>query len=142
MVIGKKRVQGKWSKKFNARIDKNTSMTFYERDMGIDCVIRKDLVDYETHIFPSESPITNDFLKRPDPYETTVADISIFDKEIVPIKIALYNVFGPILLGLEAVRLCIGSSVNDYVTIDESDLFSLDVEPSLEGLLEFIQNNK
>ncbi|MHA1821616.1 MAG: hypothetical protein ACTSU2_02290 [Promethearchaeota archaeon] len=129
--------------KFKVKIDNTRSMTFYQRDSGIDCVIKKDLLEYDTYITASEGPITNEFLKSPDSFETTLADIKIFQKEIVPITMAISSVFGEDkYMSLDSIRIAIGSNENDYVTIDENDLYAMDIEPSLGGLLEFIQNNK
>ncbi|MHA1727468.1 MAG: hypothetical protein ACTSWY_01895 [Promethearchaeota archaeon] len=127
--------------KFNAKIDKNTSISFYQKDLGIYCVVKKDL-DYETSIFPSEAPILNEFLKSPKAFETTIADIEIFEKEILPITVSLSQIFGEEKrFSLDAVRLAVGSSENDFITIDETDLENLDVVPSLQGLLDFIKDN-
>ncbi|MCP4762648.1 MAG: hypothetical protein GY870_12785 [archaeon] len=56
---------------------------------------------------------------------------------------AISEVFGEDKnLSLDAVCIAVGSGEEDYITIDESDLLSMDVDPSLHGLLDFIKNNK
>jgi hypothetical protein len=130
--------------KFHVRVDKNKSMTFYQKDLGIFATIKTDLLDYEIFISPSEAPATNEYLSSgADPYESTIADITIFEKEIFPVLMSITDIFGEDkLMSLDAVRLAIGSNENDYITIDESDLLTMDVEPSLQGLLEFIRENR
>jgi hypothetical protein len=138
-----KRFNGKQPTKFRAKIDKFTSILFYQRDANIYCVIKKDLLDYETSVSASEFPISVEFLKTPDAHETTLADINIFEKEIMPITVGISQIFGEDkILSLDAVRLAVGSNENDYITVDETDLAAMDVEPSLQGLLDFIKGHR
>jgi hypothetical protein len=129
--------------KFRATVDKNTALTLYQREGGFYIIVKKDLVDYELGVNASEAPIINQFLKTPDPYESLMADPKIIEKEIEPIALAIQTVFGENKeISLTAVKLAIGSGENDNVTIDESDLYLHDVEPTLQGLLQFVNNNK
>jgi hypothetical protein len=129
--------------KFRASVDKNTSLTLYQRDGGLILIVKKALLDYELGVSASEAPIMNQFLKTPEPYENLQADSKIIEKEIEPIALAIQTVFGESReINLSAVRLVIGSGENDNVTIDESDLLLYDVEPTLQGLLEFVSNHR
>jgi hypothetical protein len=44
-------------------------------------------------------------------------------------------------LKVKAIRLAVGSSKKDYVTIRDSDLVKFDVKPTLSGLRDFIKDN-
>ncbi|TFH29640.1 MAG: hypothetical protein E4G98_03475, partial [Promethearchaeota archaeon] len=137
-----KRAGKKESTKFHASLDKNTGLTYYKRDGGLYLIIKKDLTDYDLSINPSEAPIINQYLKNPDPFESLLADIKIIEKEIEPLNFAVQTTFGENKeISLVSVKIAVGSGENDYVTIDESDLYSLDVEPTMGGLLDFISAN-
>ncbi len=131
-------------RKFRAKIDKNTSLTFIEKDSGIQCIIKKDLTEYDVHIFPSEAPVTSDYLKKDiDPFEITLADIQILEKEIFPIVIAIQEIFGEDKVPqLGKIRLAVGSNETDYVTIDETEFDELEFTPSIQGLVEFLKINR
>ena len=137
-----KKAQKKEATKFRASVDKNTSLTMYQRDGGLFLIIKKDLLDYDLNIIASEAPIINQYLKTPDPFESMLVDIKIVEKEIAPINAAI-QVFGESKeISLLSVKLVIGSNENDYVTIDETDLSTMDVEPTMQGLTDFIESNK
>ena len=137
-----KRAGKKESTKFHASLDKNTGLTYYKRDGGLYLIIKKDLTDYDLSINPSEAPIINQYLKNPDPFESLLADIKIIEKEIEPLNFAVQTTFGENKeISLVSVKIAVGSGENDYGTIDESDLYSLDVEPTMGGLLDFISAN-
>lgn len=143
MVRGLKRYSRKKGHKFHAKLDDTTSISFYQKEVGTYCIIKKDLIDYDVYIAPSDAPITHDIFSQPNPYENTVADISIFENEILPIVEAVHDQFGEDkFLSLDKIALAVGSSENDYVTIDETDLLDLDVEPSLQGLIDFIHGHE
>ncbi len=128
--------------KFNAIIDDETSLTMYQRDGGLYLVIKNDLGDYNTTISASEAPIINQYLKQPEPFESFLADRKIIQEEIEPFNIAVHTTFGEKKeMSLVSIKLAIGSGENDYVTINESDLFSLDVEPTITGILDFFEKN-
>ncbi len=131
-------------RKFRARVDKNTSLTFIEKDSGIQCILKKDLTEYDVHIFPSEAPVTGDYLKKDiDPFEVTLADIQILEKEVFPIVIAIQEIFGEDKVPqLGKIRLAVGSNEIDYVTIDESEFDQYDFYPSIQGLVEFLKSNR
>jgi len=85
----------------------------------------------------------NKILSDPEPYEISIADLKILEEEIFPINEALQKVFGSEKdLKLNAIKLAIGSTYTDYVTIGENDLIRFDVKPTLNGLNEFIKENK
>jgi len=85
----------------------------------------------------------NKILSDPEPYEISIADLKILEEEIFPINEALQKVFGSEKdLKLNAIKLAIGSTYTDYVTIGEDDLIRFDVKPTLNGLNEFIKENK
>lgn len=137
-----KRAGKKDSIKFHASIDKNLSLSYYKREGGLYLIIKKDLSDYELSVNPSEAPIINQYLKNPDPFESMLADIKIIEKEMEPLNFAVQTTFGENKeISLISVKIAVGSSENDYVTIDEADLYSLDVEPTMGGLLDFISAN-
>ena len=69
-----------------------------------------------------------------------MTNVKIIENEIDPINIGLQTTFGDEHeFSLISVRLAIGSNEHDYVTIDESDLFTMDVELTMNGLLNFIE---
>ncbi len=138
-----KRAQKHENIKFHAALDKNTTLTLYQREGGLYCIIKKDLADYDLTVSASEAPIINQYLKLPDPFESLLVDVNIVDKEIEPLNFGLQSIFGDDKeFNLVSVRIAVGSGENDYVTIDESDLFGLDVEPTMTGLMDFIGSHE
>lgn len=107
-------------------------------------MIRKDLSkDYKVEVEVSEAPVLNKYLREPESYERTLADLEILECEVLIINEAIKNIFGKEKgLDLKSVRLGIGSHKNDYVTVDESDLRKLDIESTLDGLLDFVGKNR
>ncbi|MFX1296832.1 MAG: hypothetical protein ACFFD2_18495 [Promethearchaeota archaeon] len=107
------------------------------------CVIRKDLAKtYEIEVDASEAPILNKMLNDPEPYESSMADLKILENEVFPINNAFKMVFGSDKeLKLNSIKLAIGSNINDYVTVAQSDLIKFDVKPTLTGLRDFIKEN-
>ncbi|MFO8017750.1 MAG: hypothetical protein R6U96_03890 [Promethearchaeia archaeon] len=107
-------------------------------------MIRKDLSkDYTVEVEVSEAPVLNKYLREPESYERTLADLEILENEVLIINEAIKNIFGKEKgLDLKLVRLGIGATKNDYVTIDESDLRKVDIESTLDGLLDFIGKNR
>ncbi len=129
--------------KFHAAIDKDTSLTLYRREGGLYIIIKKELGDYDLIVSPSEAPVINQYLKTPDPFESILADVKIIEKEIEQINIAIQTSFGENKeLNLISIKLAIGSGEHDYVTIEETDLIAMDVEPTMSGLLNFINANE
>jgi hypothetical protein len=138
-----KKGQKKEGTKFRAQVDKNTSLTMFQREGGLFLIIKKDLTDYEINVTTSEAPIMNQYLKSPDPFESLIGDAKIIEKEIEPLNVAVQNTFGQAKeISLTSVRLAIGSNENDFITIDETDLKELDVEPTMQGLLNFVSSNR
>ncbi|GAJ10077.1 unnamed protein product, partial [marine sediment metagenome] len=107
------------------------------------CIIRKNLAkDYEIEVDASEAPVLNKLLDSPQPYESSMANLNILENEIFPLIDAYKNVFGDEKeLKLKSIKLAIGGSNIDYVTIRENDLTKYDVKPTLSGLRDFIQEN-
>jgi len=100
-------------------------------------------MEYNSEEIASAVPITHGINPDPEAFETIVIDISVFPKEILPIFNAIKELFGEDkLFELNRIRLAIGKTFDDFVTIEESDLLSMEVEPSLSGLLKFLENNK
>ena len=126
-----------------AVVNDSTSLSMYKKGEKSLCIIRKNLAkDYEIEVEASEAPLLNKFLNDPEPYESSMADIKIIEEEVVPINDALINVFGNDKdLNLYSVKIGIGGSKNDYVTINEKDLVKFDVKPTLSGLIDFIREN-
>ncbi len=130
-------------RKFRAILDERTSLTCYDKGEEIYIILKRDLLDFEFQVRASEAPLSNQVLRVPDPFETSICEITIFEKEIAPVKDAVTTVFGENTeLELNSVRLAIGSKMSDFITIDETDLTSLNVEPTLQGLADFIENNR
>jgi len=131
-----KRNSKKGYTKFHASIDKDTALTLYRRDGGLYLIVKKELGDYDLIVSPSEAPVINQYLKSPDPFE------SILAKEIEPLNIAIQTSFGENKeINLLSIKLAIGSGEHDYVTIEETDLIAMDVEPTMSGLLHFLNEN-
>ena len=135
--------ESKDSDGFRAVVNDSTSLSMYKKGESSLCIIRKNLAkDYEIEVDASEAPLLNKFLNDPEPYESSMADIKIIEEEVVPINDALINVFGNDKdLNLYSVKIGIGGSKNDYVTINEKDLVKFDVKPTLSGLIDFIKEN-
>jgi hypothetical protein len=136
--------ENKSREKFRAVLDDSTSISMYNEKRKSICVIKKNLAkDYEIHVDASEAPILNKMLNDPDPYESSIADLKILEDEVFPLLEAFQNVFGEEKeLKLNSIKLAIGGSFNDYVTIRESDLIKYDVRPTLSGLRDFVKENK
>lgn len=130
-------------KEFRAVINDTTSLFIMEKRNTIQIIIKKELIDYELNIIASEAPIKN-FLPAGEalPYEYIVAEKAIIEKELFPFDDAIKKIFGNNYdLKLNSIRLCIGTE-DDYLTIDESDLKEVNINPTLNGLKEFMQVNK
>ncbi|MEJ2249261.1 MAG: hypothetical protein P8Y70_10145 [Candidatus Lokiarchaeota archaeon] len=81
-------------------------------------------------------------MSEPDPYESSMGDIKVLEKEIFPINDAIKLVFGEDKdLKLNLIKLAVGGSHKDYVTIGENDLIKFDVKPTLSGLMNFVKEN-
>lgn len=130
------------SKKFRASIDKNTSIEIIKDREVIYWIIKKDLLEYETFMSASEAPVSNMYAREPDAFESCVAERAILEKEIFPISDAIRTVFTSHVMELEKFSLAVGSGENDYVSLDESDLKGMHVEPTLFGLQDFIEKNR
>jgi len=135
--------ESKDSDGFRAVVNDSTSLSMYKKGERALCIIRKNLAkEYDIEVDASEAPLLNKFLNDPEPYESSMADIKIIEEEVVPINEALRNVFGSDKdLNLYSVKLGIGGSKNDYVTINEKDLVKFDVKPTLSGLIDFVKEN-
>ena len=107
------------------------------------CVIRKNLAkDYEIEVDASEAPILNKIMSDPEPYESSLAETKILEQEVFPINDAIKNVFGTDEeLGLSSIKLAIGGSPTDYVTVGINDLIKYNVAPTLTGLMDFVNEN-
>jgi len=134
----------KHKEKFRAVLDDNTSLSMYNKSDKSVCVIRRDLAkDYEVEVNASEAPVLNKILSDPEPYESTMADVKILEDEVFPINDAIKTIFGEEKdLDLRYIRLAIGGTARDYVSIDEKDLIKYDVKPTLTGLMDFVKQNK
>jgi len=130
--------------KFRAVIDNTTSLSMYNEKRRSICIIRKNLAkDYEIDVDASEAPVLNKLLNEPDPYESSMADLKILEEEVFPLIECFKNVFGEEKeLKLNSIKLAIGGSNTDYVTIRESDLTKYDVKPTLSGLRDFVKENE
>lgn len=147
--MGRRKLKSKGSEdtfteEFRAVIDNSTSLSMYNEKRRSVCVIRKNLAkDYEIEVDSSEAPVLNKFLEKPQPFESSMAHLNILEKEIFPLIDAFKNTFGAEKeLKLRSIKLAVGGSNTDYVTIREKDLIKYDVKPTLSGLRDFIKENK
>lgn len=130
-------------RKFQAVVDEFTSITVYEKENEIFFILKRDLVEHDFSVRASEAPISNQILRSPEAFETSLIGISVFEKEIFPVNDAVNIVFGEDRdLELLSVRLAVGSKETDFISIDESDLLNSNVEPTLQGLEEFVESNR
>ncbi|MFX0179516.1 MAG: hypothetical protein ACFE78_04950 [Candidatus Hodarchaeota archaeon] len=137
------RSEENFKEKFRAVIDNSTSISMYNEKKKAICIIKKNLAkDYEIEVDASEAPILNKMTETPEPYENSIADLKILEDEVFPLSEAFKNVFGEEKdIELYKIKLAIGGSNTDYVTIREKDLVKYDVEPTLSGLRDFIKEN-
>ena len=135
--------ENKPTEKFRAVIDNLTSLSLFTDQRRSMYVIKKNLAkDYEIEVDASEAPILNKVLKEPEPYESSMAEIKILEEQVFPLNDAFKNVFGDESdIDLHSIRIAIGGSNTDYVTIREKDLIKFDVNPTLTGLRDFITEN-
>lgn len=135
--------EGKLKESFRAVIDNSTSLSMYNEKKRSICIIKKNLAkDYEIEVDASEAPILNKMAETQEPYENSIADLKILEDEVFPLMKAYKNVFGEEKeIDLYSIKLAIGGSYTDYVTIRENDLIRYDVEPTLTGLSDFIKEN-
>ena len=133
----------KFAEEFRAVTDSSTSISMYNEKRRSVCVIRKNLAkDYEIEVDSSEAPVLNTILEFPQPFETSMASLNLLEKEVFPLLDAFKNTFGAEKeLKLRSIKLAVGGSNNDYVTIREKDLSKYDVKPTLSGLRDFIKEN-
>jgi len=136
--------EDRFTEEFRAVIDNSTSLSMYNEKRRSVCVIRKNLAkDYEIEVDSSEAPVLNKFLEKPQPFESSMAHLNILEDEIFPLIDAFKNTFGAEKeLKLRSIKLAVGGSNTDYVTIREKDLIKYDVKPTLSGLRDFIKENK
>ena len=146
--MGKRKLKSKssderFTEEFRAVIDNSTSLSMYNEKRRSVCVIRKNLAkEYEVEVDSSEAPILNTILERPQPFESSMASLNILEAEIFPLLDAFKITFGEEKeLKLRSIKLAVGGSNTDYVTIREKDLIKFDVKPTLSGLREFIKEN-
>jgi len=139
-----RRTEKKAVEKFRAVIDDRTSVTMIQRTDGMKLIIKIDLSNnYDFVIQASEAPVMNKYTGNPEPYEVSLADSKVLDEEIFPINESIKKVFGDDKdLDLHKIRLAVGGEKDDYVSIEETDLTINNVHPTLNGLMEFIQENK
>ena len=135
--------ESKFVEKFRAVVDGSTSLSMYNEKRRSICIIRKNLAkDYEIEVDASEAPVLNKMLNEPEPYESSIADLKILEEEVFPLIESFKNVFGEEKdLKLNSMKLAIGGSYTDYVTIRETDLTKYDVKPTLSGLRDFVKEN-
>jgi len=146
--MGKRKLKSKgtderFNEEFRAVIDSSTSLSMYNEKRRSVCVIRKNLAkEYEIEVDSSEAPVLNTLLESPQPFESSMANLNILEAEIFPLIDAFKNTFGEEKeLKLRSIKLAVGGSNNDYVTIREKDLIKYDVKPTLSGLRDFIREN-
>jgi hypothetical protein len=146
--MGKRKLKSKsseerFTEEFRAVIDSSTSLSMYNEKRRSVCVIRKNLAKtYDIEVDSSEAPVLNTLLESPQPFESSMASLNILEQEVFPLIDAFKNTFGAEKdLKLRSIKLAVGGSNNDYVTIREKDLIKFDVKPTLGGLRDFIKEN-
>lgn len=139
-----KRTENKDVEKFRAVVDERTSVVMIQRPDNMKLIIKIDLSNnYDFTIQASEAPVMNKYTGNQEPYEVSLADSKILEDEIFPINESLKKVFGDEKdLDLNKIRLAVGGEKDDYVSIEESDLKINNVRPTLNGLMDFIQENR
>jgi len=147
--MGKRKLKSKGSEEkfteqFRAVIDSSTTLSMYNEKRRATCVVRKNLAkDYDIDVDASEAPVLNKISENPQPFESSMAHLKILEEEVFPLIDAFKKVFGEEKeLKLRSIKLAIGGSKTDYVSIREKDLIRYDVKPTLTGLKSFIQENK
>ncbi|MHA1893473.1 MAG: hypothetical protein ACTSX4_03115 [Candidatus Helarchaeota archaeon] len=132
------------SEEFRAIIDKNTSCTIYDQPTKTMIIVKKDLIDYKIIVNSSEAPIKN-FINNNFEianFEEVIAERAILEKEVFPLNEKIKNILKTKQdLRLRSIRLCIGRE-DDYVTIDEKDLKSVDIIPTISGLKSFVDSHQ
>ncbi len=147
--MGKRKLKSKGSEEksteqFRAVINNSTTLSMYNEKRRSVCVVRKNLAkDYDIEVDASEAPILNKISENPQPFESSMANLNILEEEVFPLIDAFKIVFGEEKeLRLRSIKLAVGGSNTDYVSIREKDLIKYDVKPTLSGLKNFIQENK
>ena len=133
----------KYLEKFRAVINDTTSLSMYssKSDRTI-YIIKKDLAkNYEIDVEASEAPMLNKMQNEQEPYESSMADLKILEEEVFPINDSINSIFDHDL-ELYGIKLAIGGSKTDYVTIEERDLIKYDVKPTLNGLVKLYKDNQ
>jgi hypothetical protein len=147
--MGKRKLKSKGSEEksteqFRAVINNSTTLSMYNEKRRSVCVVRKNLAkDYDVEVDASEAPVLNKISENPQPFESSMAHLNILEEEVFPLIDAFKIVFGEEKeLRLRSIKLAVGGSNTDYVSIREKDLIKYDVKPTLSGLKIFIQENK
>ncbi len=147
--MGKRKLKSKGSEEksteqFRAVIDNSTTLSMYNEKRRSICIVRKNLAkDYDIEVDASEAPVLNKISENPQPFESSMASLNILEKEVFPLIDAFKIVFGEEKeLKLSSIKLAVGGSKSDYVSIREKDLIRYDVKPTLTGLKNFIKENK
>jgi hypothetical protein len=147
--MGKRKLKSKGSEEksieqFRAVIDNSTTLSMYNEKRRAVCIVRKNLAkDYDIEVDASEAPVLNKISEYPQPFESSMANLNILEDEVFPLIDAFKIVFGEEKeLKLRSIRLAVGGSNTDYVSIRENDLIRYDVKPTLSGLKNFIKENK
>ncbi|MBY9019707.1 MAG: hypothetical protein KGD67_01520 [Candidatus Lokiarchaeota archaeon] len=146
--MGKRKLKSKGSEEkfteqFRAVIDNLTTLSMYNEKRRSVCIVRKNLAkDYDIEVDASEAPVLNKISENPQPFESSMANLKILEEEVFPLLDAFKTVFGAEKeLKLRSIKLAVGGSNTDYVTIREKDLIKYDVKPTLTGLKNFITEN-
>ena len=147
--MGKRKLKSKGSEEksteqFRAVINNSTTLSMYNEKRRSVCIVRKNLAkDYDIEVDASEAPVLNKISENPQPFESSMAHLNILEEEVFPLIDAFKIVFGEEKeLKLRSIKLAVGGSNTDYVSIREKDLIRFDVKPTLSGLKKFIQENK
>ena len=146
--MGKRKLKSKGSEEkfteqFRAVIDNSTTLSMYNEKRRSICIVRKNLAkDYDIEVDASEAPVLNKISENPQPFESSMANLNILEEEVFPLIDAFKIVFGEEKeLNLRSIKLAVGGSKTDYVSIREKDLIRYDVKPTLTGLKNFIKEN-
>lgn len=128
--------------KFRVSVGKNVTLSYLNRENGIYLIIKKDLSDIKSEIYPSEAPILNSFMKIPEPFEFITVDKDVIKKEIEPINTALKIAFGDIReFQIDTIQLVVGSGDDNYFTINQEDLDKYNIIPTISGVITYTDNH-
>ena len=127
---------------FRSVINDTISLSIYHTRSQTNYVIKKDLsLNYDVKVEASEAPIFNDVYYETDPYEASIINPIILEKEIFPLNNLIKKSFD-VDLNLDRIKFAIGRTNLDYFSVDSKDLKKYEIDTTLAGLNIFYNKNK